>query len=190
MVGAARVPARRKNATWGKMGNHGHAWVENPPYTGARRKTPARRAGSFPLGSRRRRGVLCTPADPTGSSPYVAGGRKATNSRMANCAKQSQSAAGRTMANCRSGEELRTDMAVTAAGKTKPICPAKRFACLRRASVPARLKKSCGDARPPIKSGAGSTKKRLTASLQTRRTKPISGWGQSGLSNGRERSCV
>jgi hypothetical protein len=32
MVSEARVPARRENATRGKMGNHGHAWVENPPY--------------------------------------------------------------------------------------------------------------------------------------------------------------
>jgi hypothetical protein len=88
MVSEARVPSRWKNATRGRMGNNGHARIENPPYQSARR------AGSFPLCSHRRMDVRGTPGNTPGSSPYIAVGRKAPNSRMANHAKRTQLAAG------------------------------------------------------------------------------------------------
>jgi hypothetical protein len=83
VVGAAHVPAGRKNVTRGMMGKKGHAWVKNPPYQSGRAKIPPLRGGSLALWCHRRIGVLRTPGSGPGSTTGPVGGSKALNSAWA-----------------------------------------------------------------------------------------------------------
>jgi hypothetical protein len=80
VVGEARVIGRWKNAGRGKMGNNGHAWVENPPCRSDRTKIPPLRGGSLTLWSHRRVGVRGTPGSQPGGTAGAVGGPKAANS--------------------------------------------------------------------------------------------------------------